>query len=67
VLELGRASLEHDEALRRGALAQFGEQARLADPCLPAQREQAALAPRDGVERARDRLELALPAVQAAP
>ena len=53
VLELGRAALEHDEALRRGALAQLGQQPRLADARLAADDEQAPPAARHGVERPR--------------
>ena len=67
VLELGRAALEHDEALRRGALAQLGQQPRLADARLATGEEQAPLAARDGVERPRDRLELRIAAEQAVP
>ena len=67
VLELGRAALEHDEALRRGALAQLGQQPRLADARLATGDEQAPLAARHGVERPRDRLELRITAEQAVP
>ena len=67
VLELGRASLEDDEALCRPKLSQLGQQARLADARLAAHGEQTSLAARYGVERARDGRELCLSAVQAAP
>jgi hypothetical protein len=67
VLELGRPALEDDEALPRGALAQLGEQPRLADARLAAHGEQAPLAACNGVERPRDRLELPVAAVQAVP
>ena len=67
MLELGRASLEDDEALCRRTLGQLGQQARLADAGLAAHGEQTSLAARYGVERARDGRELCLSAVQAAP
>ena len=60
MLELGRAALEHEEALCAGAVAQLREQPRLADAGLAADRQQEPAATRDGVERAVDRRELRL-------
>jgi len=51
VLQLGRAAVQHDEALRRRALTQLGEQPRLADARLAA-RDQQAPAPRAPRHRA---------------